>query len=199
MLKLRSTLIILFLAVGLAVAPPIYHFAQGNLSVTHLPPTTKTDAVMVFTGSSDRLAQGYKFYLKGLAKRMMITGYDYPRDVRGPGVLALSKRVKKDKVFIDLEAKNTIENAENGAEWAIKNHVESILLITTDGHMPRAYFELRRLLPDNVKIYTNPVPGKLKYAGIDSEKSRLMCRLYETATDTSFCYKTRDIARNLGL
>lgn len=199
MLSLRNTIIALTLAFGLLVTPPLYHFSKGNLSAAPLPPKVKTDAVMVFTGSSERLAQGYQFYLKGLTKKIMITGYDYPRDARPPKVRALSKKIKKSAVTIDLAARNTIENARNGAKWALDNHVKSILLITTEGHKDRAYFELRRLLPDYIKIYTNTVPGKLTYAGVDSEKSRLLCRLYETATSTSFCYQTRNIVRSLGL
>lgn len=197
--SLRITILTLFIAVGLAAAPPLYHYSKGNLSAadTALPATAKTDAIMVFTGSADRIKKGYEFYSSGLAKKLMFTGYDYPKQIREAGVKKLLKKVDKDQVYIDLKAANTIENAENGAEWALKNHVKSILLVTTEGHMPRAYFELRRLLPPEVKVYTNAIPGKLKYPGVDSEKGRLLCRLYETATDTEFCYKTRDIIRDL--
>lgn len=199
----RTTIFALLLTVGLAVAPIAYHYSQGNLTAAPLPPQAQTDAVMVFTGSSDRISKGYQFFLLGFAKKIMITGYDYPRYVQEPKARRLSdvskKNISKDRVYIDLEAKNTIENAKNGADWAIKNHVKSILLVTTEAHMPRAYFELRRLLPDNVKVYTNAVPGKLKYRGLDSEKGRLICRLYETATGTSFCYTARNALRSLGL
>ncbi len=200
MLLLRNAIFVILLALAVAATPPVYYYYKGTLSASPLPPTAKADAVIVFTGSPDRLIEGTEMYLEGKAKRMMITGTDYPNDIKGPGVRKLLKKIRKDKIYVDLKAKNTIENAKNGAEWAIKNNVKSILLITNEAHMPRAYFELRHLLPKQVKIYTNATPGgNKKYSALDSEKGRLLCRMYETATDTSFCYKARSITQNLGL
>ncbi len=200
MVSLRKAIIGVVVVVAVAACgslPLLSHYLKGNLTFSQLPSQEKPDAVMVFTGSSDRLVEGYNFYLKGLSKKLMITGYDYPQLAKEPSVRKLLRKVQKGKVYIDLKARNTIENAQNGAQWALKNHVKSILLVTTEGHMPRAYFELRRLLPPDVKVYTNAVPGKIKYAGIDSERGRLLCRMYETATGTSFCYQTRSFVRSL--
>lgn len=195
----RNIVVALTLVIALASTPLVYHYSKGNLTADPLPPEAKTDAVMVFTGSTDRLVQGYEFYLKGITDKLMFTGFDYATESKQPEVRKLSRKVDKSDVFVDLKAKNTIENAQNGAQWAIKNHVKSILLVTTEGHMPRAYFELRRLLPENVKVYTDSVPGTVHHSGLDTEEGRFLCRLYETATHTSFCYKTRAMARNLGL
>lgn len=199
MVKPRNLIMGIVLAVGLMVTPPLYHFSKGNLLASPIPPKEKTDAVMVFTGSAERIIQGYNLYLKGKSDRVMISGYDYPEEASQPMIKKLARKIKKNKIFIDLKARNTIENAENGAEWAIKNHVKSILLVTAEGHMPRAYFELRRLLPESVKIYTQAVPGDVNSEGVDTESRRLICRLYETATGTSFCYKTRDLISHLVL
>ena len=184
----------------LAVCPLLIHYAEGNLTMKSPPTREKMDAVMVFSGSSNRLVEGYDYFLQGKTKKLMITGNDYPRMAANSAVKKLLRKVKKRKnqIYIDLKARNTIENAENGAEWAMKNHVKNILLITTEGHMPRAYFELRRLLPDNIEIYTKTVPGNRgRYAGLDTEKSRLLCRMYETATKTDFCYQARDLIRTI--
>lgn len=200
MLLLRNAIFVVLLALAVMVAPPLYHYKKGNLSAQPLPPTAKADAVMVFTGSAERIVEGSESYLEGKAKRLMITGKDYAKEAKEPKVRKLLRKVRKDKIYVDPSARNTIENARDGAAWALKNHVNSILLVTSEAHMPRAYFELRRLLPENIKIYTNTVPGgSQKYSKLDSEKGRLLCRMYETATDTSFCYKTRTLARELGL
>lgn len=201
MVMWRVTIFILLISACLMAMPPLYHFSKGNLSSDEpLPPAQKADAVMVFTGSSDRLVEGYEAYLEGIARKIMVTGRDFPTDAQEPEVRQLSKKIRRKDIFVETAAENTIENAEEGAEWALRNHIKSIVLITTENHMPRAYFELRRLLPDSVKVYTDPVPGgSRKYSKVDSEKSRLFCRLYETATDTDFCYKTREIVRSLGM
>lgn len=197
MKRARNILLGMLLGFGLLAAPIMYHYSKGNLTWTPLPPKSHTDAVVVFTGSADRTAKGYQFYLMGWAKRLMITGDDYKTEVRVPKVKQLSKRADKDDVTIDLEATNTIENAENSAEWILKNGAKTVLLITNEDHMDRAYFELRRQLPESIKIYANATPGKIEYPGLDSEKGRLLCRLYETATGTSFCYQTRDIIKTI--
>jgi uncharacterized SAM-binding protein YcdF (DUF218 family) len=197
-----KTIVLTMLLTGaaiFAVSAPLYHFRAGNLLAPALPPETKADAVMVFTGASERLQKGYQAYLQGVGEKIMVTGRDFPKDARAPMVRALSKKIRRDDIYVDLDAKNTIENAKHAAEWAKKQDVDSIVLITSEGHMPRAYFELRRLLPDHVKVYTNPVPGTLNYSGVDSETGRLLCRMYETVTEASFCYKAREIARNMGL
>jgi uncharacterized SAM-binding protein YcdF (DUF218 family) len=188
------------LAIGVMAMPVLYHYSKGNLAwaAVPLPPKSHTDAVVVFTGDSDRAVKGYQFYLMGWAKRLMITGYDYTKEYKEePKVRRLSKRADKDDVTIDLEATNTIENAENSAEWILKNGAKTVLLITNEDHMPRAFFELRRQLPESIKIYTNPTKGEIDHAGLDSEKGRLLCRMYETATGASFCYQTRQIIQAL--
>ena len=199
MISLRNAILALMLVLGLAAVPPMYHYASGNLTIKELPEGEKVDAIMVFTGSSDRLVTGYSLYLKRMADKLMITGTDFKRDSRNASVKALARKADKKSIFVDLLARNTIENAENGAEWAIQNKVKSILLITSEGHMPRAFFELRQRLPKNIVIYAEEVPGEAEYSGMDSEGARLYCRLYETAVNKSFCYETRELARNFGL
>lgn len=199
MVLLRCTIVLSLVVSALLAAPLLSHYAQGHLTPDTIPEEEKTDAVMVFTGSPDRLVEGYSSYIEGEADKMMISGFDYPVEAKEPRVRKLERQAKKrGQVYVDLKARNTIENARNGAQWAIKNHVKSIRLVTTEDHMPRAFFELRRLLPDNIEVYANAVPGKrTNDDSVDSEKNRLLCRLYETAIDTDFCYQTRELIRSL--
>lgn len=187
------------LAVALVAIPPAYHLVEGHFLMGGSASDVKTDAVMVFTGDPDRISEGYREYIEGAAEKIMVTGEDFTVQASEPDVRELSKQIRKDDIYVDLEATNTIENAEHGAEWAEWQDIESIALVTSEDHMPRAFFELRRLLPDNVMIYPKPIPGDLKYAGIDSEAGRLLCRVYETVTDKDFCYQAREIARRIGL
>jgi uncharacterized SAM-binding protein YcdF (DUF218 family) len=194
MLFVRTTIIALCLLTVLITLPLAAHYIRGNLTYTSLSAEEKTDAVMVFSGSPNRLIEGYKIYEQGQSKKLMITGNDYFINAKDKQVKKLVRKLKnqKDKVFIDLTADNTIENAMMGADWALKNNVKSILLITTQAHMARSFFELRRLLPDDVEIFTHAVPGEYEVAGFDSEQTRLLCRMYETAIDTDFCYQARE-------
>jgi len=199
MKKQIRTIMGVVLAIAVLATPVLYHVSKGNLAwAAPLPPKSHTDAVIVFTGDADRTVKGYQFYLMGWAKRLMITGNDYNEEYQeDPKLRNLSSRADKKDVTIDLNATNTIENAENSAEWVLENKIKTVLLITNKDHMPRAYFELRRQLPETVKIFTRPTAGEIDYAGLDSEKGRLLCRMYETATGTSFCYQTREIIKAL--
>ncbi len=183
----------------LAAIPPAYHLAHGNLLFGLTPVEAKTDAVVVFTGDAERISEGYREYLDGDAEKIMVTGDDFPEQAIEPEVKELAKEIRRDDIYVDLEATNTIENAEHVAEWAQWQDIDSLSLVTSQDHMPRAFFELRRILPEHIKIYPRPVEGELKYAGIDSETGRLLCRMYETVSDKPFCYQARELARRIGM
>lgn len=200
MIFMRFLALLGILTVLLVAGPVLTHYFEGHLTMSPPPEKEQIEAVMVFSGSTDRLVEGYDYFINGKTQKLMITGDDYARIAARPAVKKLLRKIKKhkDRIYIDLLARNTIENAENGAQWALKNHVKNILLITTEGHMARAYFELRRLLPEDVKIYTKPVSGSHdRYVSLDTEKSRLICRMYETTTGTNFCYQARNLIRSI--
>ena len=50
-------------------------------------------------------------------------------------------------VDIDKEARNTIDNATETAEWVALHRYGSIIIVTSNYHMPRALAELARVLP----------------------------------------------------
>lgn len=199
MIFIRNAFLGFLLTAIIAMIPLAAHSMKGYLRPPALPDDEKADAVMVFTGTPDRLVEGYSSYIEGEGDKLMISGFDYPKQAKEPQVRKLAQKARRrGKVYVDLQARNTIENARNGAAWALRNHVKSIMLVTTEDHMPRAFFELRRLLPENIEVYANAVPGKRKAdEKVDTEKNRFLCRLYETAIDTDFCYQTRELIRAL--
>ena len=50
-------------------------------------------------------------------------------------------------VDIDKEARNTIDNATETSEWVALHHYGSIIVVTSNYHMPRALAELARVMP----------------------------------------------------
>lgn len=186
-------------AAGVFALPPIHHQAMGNLSPQQASKDIHTDGVVIFTGSRGRIPYGYQIFSRGLSNRMMISGVD-PVATNGNGTRAIVDRVKEDsRVYLDYRSANTIQNAHNTAAWVKREGITSLRLVTSDFHMPRAYFELRRLLPPSVTLYAAPVPGEPRASGVNSEESRLTCRIYETSLGMNFCYGTRRIMQTLGL
>jgi len=182
-----------------AASPPTYQYMAGNLSPVPATPTLKTDAVIVFTGANDRLVEGFDLYMSGYAAKMMITGDDYAVASHSPEIADLAARSDPAGIFIDLLAGSTIDNGVNGAKWAVENNVHTIRLITSENHMARAYFELRRVLPRDIQIYADSLPSYHSTAAVDTEGNRLICRVYEATVNIPFCYQLRDIAQNFGL
>ncbi len=50
-------------------------------------------------------------------------------------------------VDLDYEARNTIDNATETSEWVAKHKYNSIIVVTSNYHMPRALAELGRAMP----------------------------------------------------
>lgn len=63
-------------------------------------------------------------------------------------------------VDIGRAALNTVGNAIETAEWTRRNNYSSVMLVTSNYHMPRAMVELRRNLK-NVEIVAHPVIPEL--------------------------------------
>jgi uncharacterized SAM-binding protein YcdF (DUF218 family) len=120
-----------------------------------------TDAIVVPTGSADRVRRGLFLLERRRAKRMLISGTD--RRVQ-PHELAESFAVSPALVdcCVDLgrEAVDTRSNGEETAAWVRAHRYRSVRLVTTDWHMARARFELARLLGKDVEVIGDAVPSE---------------------------------------
>jgi uncharacterized SAM-binding protein YcdF (DUF218 family) len=59
-------------------------------------------------------------------------------------------------VDLGFRAIDTVGNARETKEWVQKHHLKTIRVITATYHMPRALFEINRVIPD-VVLYRYPV------------------------------------------
>ena len=110
----------------------------------------KTDAIIVFTGSANRVKTGFRLFEKKLAQSLYISGVN-KKTSKGMILKKVNSTIKnEEKIFID-HAKNTEENVEYVSKWAKKNNISSIRLVTGFYHMKRALVMLTNKLP-NVKI-----------------------------------------------
>ncbi len=117
-----------------------------------------TDGIVVLTGGPGRIERGLELIQRRVAQRMLISGVE--RTVR-QRELAAAYRVD-ERVFeccIDLgqESVDTRSNADEVARWVEARRFGSIRLITTDWHMPRARYEIRRRVPAEVRILNDAV------------------------------------------
>lgn len=194
--KKKLAIVSLSAAFGAAI-PPLWHWAQGNLTPQAAAADQHTDAIVVFTGSDNRIEHGQSLHAQGLSKWLMISGMDKAHPERLEAEYTQAFRIPS--VHLDFEAINTIQNARNASDWIKAMDVHSVRLVTSEDHMARAYFELRRLLPSSVTLVADALPGEKRVRDVDSEANRLLCRTYETTTGFTFCYGARKLLRDWGL
>ncbi|MBI1366180.1 MAG: YdcF family protein [Alphaproteobacteria bacterium] len=122
------------------------------------PPDVKADAAVVYTGTGGaRIATAMAVLASGAAKRLLISGVN-PETTR-TSLAALWRGDMADFdccVDLGVEAKSTEGNAREVRDWARAHGFKSLILVTSDYHMPRALLETRAQLPD-VAIIAYPV------------------------------------------
>ncbi|MBT7248217.1 MAG: YdcF family protein [Rhodospirillaceae bacterium] len=117
---------------------------------------TKTDAIVVLTGGSGRVNEGLALLDRDLAGKLFISGVYRGLDVRKLLQLARRNTVGLEARIGIGNAINTTGNATETGEWARRQKIKSIRLVTAAYHMPRSLLEFRHVMP-MVMIVPNPV------------------------------------------
>jgi uncharacterized SAM-binding protein YcdF (DUF218 family) len=111
------------------------------------------DGITVLTGGADRIDQAMKLLAQGKAKRVLITGvYRATTKEELKQLASQGNQYFACCVDIDKEARNTIDNATETAEWVAQRQFHSVIVVTSNYHMPRALAELGRAMPTVVLI-----------------------------------------------
>ncbi len=125
---------------------------------------SRTDAIVVLTGGSGRVATGLDLLSRDLGKKLFVSGVYRGVDVKT--LLRVAERGPEgleDRIGIG-DAENTVANASETAAWMNENGYASLRLVTGSYHMPRSLQEFRRAMP-KVGIIPHPVfPKNFKQA-----------------------------------
>jgi uncharacterized SAM-binding protein YcdF (DUF218 family) len=126
---------------------------------------TPTDAVVVLTGGSQRLAAGLDLLGAGKARKLLVTGV-HPGVAVGD-LLRVSRHAPEQLlccIVLGHEAADTLGNAAETAAWVRREGYGSLRLVTASYHMPRALVEFARAMPE-IRILAHPVfPERLDAA-----------------------------------
>jgi len=146
---LVGVLRLIFDLVMLAVVMLVIGFFifTGSIERSQLEPRT-ADGIAVLTGGTARIDEAMKLLTQQKAKRLLITGVNRTTSTEELKQLAS----QGDQLFsccvdIDKEARNTIDNATETSQWVARNHYTSVIVVTSNYHMPRALAELARVMP----------------------------------------------------
>ena len=146
---LVGVLRLIFDLVMLAVVMLVIGFFifTGSIERSQLEPRT-AEGIAVLTGGAARIDEAMKLLTQQKAKRLLITGVNRTTSTEELKQLAS----QGDQLFsccvdIDKEARNTIDNATETSQWVARNHYTSVIVVTSNYHMPRALAELGRVMP----------------------------------------------------
>jgi len=135
----------------------------------------RTDGIVVLTGGTGRLQRGFDLVERGVSRRMLISGVE--RTVR-PNELAeayhIDQRLLDCCVVLGRESFDTRSNADEVARWVRHRHIRSIRLVTNDLHMPRARYELRKRIGDNLSILQDGVPSHPDFMDVFIEYNKYL-------------------------
>lgn len=147
-----ALLIVLALCLGFA-----WFVSQVNSAETR--PSQNADGIVVLTGGSSRVSDAMDLLAGGYGKRLLISGVhptsglnDFQRTYPD------SQRLLSCCVDLDRSAVNTRSNATETRRWATERGFRSLIVVTSNYHMPRAVVELSNAMP-GIKLIPFAVVG----------------------------------------
>ena len=156
-LKMRKnrTIIVFLLIIATICVLNIYSFLQEVKKFEFNTATNlnKIGGIVVLTGDQYRIAKGIELLKDYPDKKLLISGVN-----KNINAIDIMKKFPNNKYFfeccIDIgkDAKNTFENIIETFKWMKSNELTSIIIVTSDYHVPRVKLEINRFI-DNQKIF----------------------------------------------
>lgn len=147
-----------WLSICAAMAFVAGYFAFATrLSRPDASPGFQTDAIVALTGGSNRIGDAIDLLQTRHGRRLLISGVN---EKTGRDELARlhpgGREMISCCVDLDYRARNTIGNAIETRRWARNNHFNSLLVVTSNYHLPRTMLEFQHAMP-GVKLFGHAV------------------------------------------
>ncbi|MDR3465751.1 MAG: YdcF family protein [Xanthobacteraceae bacterium] len=154
---LRLVISLVFVVAAAAVVGFVVFLRQ--LPATEIKPARDADGIVVLTGGSSRVSDAMELLSVGYGKRLLISGV-HPAS----STLEIQRSIPDSQallgccVDLDHSAVNTRSNATETRRWVRQRGFHSLIVVTSNYHMPRAIVELSHAMPD-VALIPFPVVG----------------------------------------
>lgn len=150
-------------AAAFAALTPAVLFAAGfvwflwNVPGDEVALDGKADGIAVLTGGASRIADAVELLAAGRGRRLLITGVNPATSEREIARLTPQyAAIFRCCVDFDRSAVNTVGNALETRRWAADRGFRSLIVVTSNYHIPRAMAELGHQLP-GVRLIPYPV------------------------------------------
>jgi uncharacterized SAM-binding protein YcdF (DUF218 family) len=144
--RLRAV-VILMLAGILTFAGGFVVFVS-SMATAETPPSRNAEGIVVLTGAAFRISDALALLAEGRGKRLLISGVN--PTTRAQEISRLTPEYRRwfsCCVDLDYTAINTIGNAVETRRWVEAQGFKSLIVVTSNFHMPRAMAELAHQLP----------------------------------------------------
>jgi uncharacterized SAM-binding protein YcdF (DUF218 family) len=120
----------------------------SQLRGTEARPPRNADGIVVLTGGSSRVSDAMELLADGYGKRLLISGV-HPASGASDISRSLSDNQSLLSCCVDLDrsAVNTRSNAAETRRWVRERGFKSLIVVTSNYHMPRAIVELSHAMP----------------------------------------------------
>lgn len=124
-------------------------------------PPARADAIVALTGGQGRIEDALELLDKGYGRRLLITGVNERTSREAIKRLTPTLRgLVECCVDLDYRARNTVGNATEIRRWAEARGFRSLIVVTSNYHLPRTLAELDEALPDVAKIPHAVIGGR---------------------------------------
>jgi uncharacterized SAM-binding protein YcdF (DUF218 family) len=146
--RLRAALVGALAVLFVAIAIGFVGFLS-QLRGAETKPARHADGIVVLTGGSSRVSDAMELLADGYGKRLLISGV-HPTNAVSDISRSLSDNQEYLRCCVDLDrsAVNTRSNAAETRRWAHDRGFKSLIVVTSNYHMPRAIVELSHAMPD---------------------------------------------------
>jgi uncharacterized SAM-binding protein YcdF (DUF218 family) len=116
-------------------------------------PDRKADGIVVLTGGSSRVSDAMELLAAGYGQRLLISGV-HPTST----ATDISRTLPENHAFmrccvdLDRSAVSTRGNAAETRRWAHERGFRSLIVVTSNYHMPRAIVEFSHAMPETALI-----------------------------------------------
>jgi len=145
---LRAT-VVATIAVAFVGAAAGFVAFLAQLRGAEMVPDRRADGIVVLTGGSSRVSDAMELLAAGYGRRLLISGV-HPTSAAS----AISRTLPENQSFmaccvdLDRSAVNTRSNAAETRRWAHERGFKSLIVVTSNYHMPRAIVEFSHAMPD---------------------------------------------------